>query len=278
VLREDVLIVNDGPALDGVELHTKFGASETTAVVGALAAGTITRLEAVLLDVPETIGSAEVELSVRHGDRLVGENRYPVQVVDLTAVGLRVATVGESSVESVITRAGATVADLDSCDVFVVGEGMLDGSSAALASEHLRAGGAVLVLAQPAEAAQRFPIDVQIEDLATEWGSTPFVFTTESNGLASLPVNTVLTTEIVEVAPNAVLTSITGLTDAFVGVVKPPPGPIVGAVVGRAQVSGGVLTFCQLSLIEAATRLDPLARALVADLLRLAVTRSGSES
>ena len=31
------------------------------------------------------------------------------------------------------------------------------------------------------------------------------------------------------------------------------------------------------ALIEAATRLDPLARALVADLLRLAVTRSGSE-
>ena len=97
-------------------------------------------------------------------------------------------------------------------------------------------------------------------------------------GVPLLPVNTVLTTEILEVAPNAVLTSITGLTDVFVGVVKPPPGPIVGAVVGRAQVSGGVLTFCQLSLIEAATRLDPLARALVADLLRLAATRSGSES
>jgi hypothetical protein len=278
VLHEDVLIVNDGPAVDDVELHTKLGASETTTIVGPLPEGSVTRVDAVQLDVPETIGSMEIELSVRHGETLIGENRYPIQIVDLTGVDLRVATLGDSIVESVITRAGATVADLDSCDVFVVGEGMLDISSAALVSEHLRTGGAVLVLAQDAEAAQWLPIDAQIEDLATEWGSTPFVFTTGSNGLASLPVNTVLTTEILEVAPNAVLTSITGLTDAFVGVVKPPPGPIVGAVVGQAQVSSGVLTFCQLSLIEAATRLDPLARALVGDLLRLAVTRSGIES
>jgi hypothetical protein len=275
VLIEDVLVVNDGPGIDGVDLHLRLGASETTRAVGSLEAASVTRIDAVRLEVPDAAGAVELELAVRHGGVVLAENRYSVQVVRLAPVGLRVSTVGSPVLDAALVREGAVVGDPQHCDLLVVGEAVLDEAVAAVVRERLRGGGATLVLAQPAEAASLFPMHAEMTDLATEWGSTPFVFTTGAVGLPSLPRETVLTTEILEVAPEAVLTSVGGLAKVVVGVLKPPPGAVVGAVVGRSDVAEGVLTFCQLPLTDAASRSDPLARALLADVLRLGVDGGG---
>jgi hypothetical protein len=275
VLVEDVLVVNDGPGIDGVDLHVRLGASETTRAVGSLAAATVTRIDAVRLEVPDAPGPVELELAVRHGDGVLAENRYLVPVVHLAPVELRASPVGSPALDAALVREGVVLGDPQDCDVLVVGEGMLDEAVAAVVRERLRGGGATLVLGQPAEAAPLFPVHAEMADFATEWGSTPFVFTTGAAGLPSLPRETVLTTEILEVAPEAVLTSVGGLGKVVVGVLKPPPGGVVGAVVGQSNVGEGVLTFCQLPLINAASRSDPLARALLADVLRLAADSGG---
>src|SRR5258708_27710003 len=92
-------------------------------------------------------------------------------------------------------------------------------------------------------------------ELATEWGSTPFVFTTSANDLASLPAQTILTTEILEATPTAVWTLLGGAgthVETLVGVLKPYPAQVTGIVVGRVRVHGGTLTLCQLPVAAGA--------------------------
>jgi hypothetical protein len=57
-------------------------------------------------------------------------------------------------------------------------------------------------------------------------------------------------------------------------VLKPPPGELLGTVVGRVPVGPGLLTVCQLPLTDAAQGGDPLALALLSDLLRWPASRA----
>jgi len=107
-------------------------------------------------------------------------------------------------------------------------------------------------------------------DLRTEWGSTPFIFTTDAPGLPSLPSRTVLTTEILEATPNVVWNVDAGTSfagETVVGVLKPPPDPVVGTIVGRRPIGDGSLTVCQLPLTEVAATGNALGVALLTELV-----------
>jgi len=72
-------------------------------------------------------------------------------------------------------------------------------------------------------------------------------------------------------SPDYVYTDLGGgpfAVETAVAVLKPPPGRLLGTVVGRMPVGPGLLTVCQLPLADAALEGDPLARALISDLLR----------
>jgi hypothetical protein len=200
---------------------------------------------------------------------------HTVAAASLSELPLK-AVVGDGALERALGLAGV-VTGVGDGDLVVVSEGALDANSAAIVSQSLRHGRNVLLLAQPATSSGFLPIPAAMTDLTTQWGSTPFVFTTDVAGLASLPAKTVLTTEILEVTPDAVWTTVAGefvAVETIVGVLKPPPEPVLGTVVGRLPVAEGWLTFCQLPLIESISAGSALAVALLGELVAYA---EGSE-
>jgi hypothetical protein len=117
------------------------------------------------------------------------------------------------------------------------------------------------------------PCAAEMADLATEWGSTPFLFTTSAAGIAALPSHTVLTTEILEATPTAIWTALGGegtAVETVVGSFKPYPGETAGTVVGRLRVQAGTLTVCQLPVTGVDSSAGALARALIGDVINYA--------
>jgi hypothetical protein len=136
-------------------------------------------------------------------------------------------------------------------------------------------GGSVVVLAQvelPQELADA--LEMELTSLATEWGSTPFVFTNGTAELVpSLPARRVLATELLSATPEHVYTRFGERRDSTVcavGILKVPPAPIDGLVVGRRAVLGGRLTVCQLPLAAGVVAGDALCTGLLVDLLSCA--------
>jgi hypothetical protein len=80
----------------------------------------------------------------------------------------------------------------------------------------------------------------------------------------------VVTTEILEATPDVVWNAHAGASfaaETIVGVLKPPPDPVVGTIVGRRSVGDGSLTVCQLPLTEAAAVRGALGVALLGELV-----------
>jgi hypothetical protein len=166
-------------------------------------------------------------------------------------------------------------------DLLVVPEGSLATEIGPLVRTWLEAGGNALLLAQQGSGDLPFPIVLRLVDLATAWGSTPFIFTTSQPALTCLPGRSVLTTELLSMAPEFVFTRVGDepfAAETAIGVLKPPPDPIVGTVVGRAPVLKGWLTVCQLPLTEQAMAGDPLCSALLCDLLLWAAAGHSNDS
>jgi hypothetical protein len=131
----------------------------------------------------------------------------------------------------------------------------------------LAAGERVVLLAQQPRAARHLPVPAAAAELATEWGSTPFLFTTDAPTREVLPRRRVLTTELLSVSPTAAWTNLAGLPWAeqtFVGVMKPYPARLTGTVLGRSGVGGGTLWLCQLPLCAAVNAGDPAAAGILA--------------
>ena len=108
---------------------------------------------------------------------------------------------------------------------------------------------------------RHLPVPGTAVDVATAWGSTPFLFTGPTT-LPGLPPTTVLTTHLMATAVDVVWSSLDA-SQTLVGLWKPAPGPVSGTVVGQVDR----LWLCQLSL-EAADDPDTAA-ALLAVLLVL---------
>ncbi|HLL66882.1 MAG TPA: glycoside hydrolase family 2 TIM barrel-domain containing protein [Micromonosporaceae bacterium] len=267
-------IANDGPPLQDVELRLRFGHSgvdEPGLHVPELPGHRAVRVGSVTLAAPDVPGNHDLLLSLYARGELVAENRYPIHVVtpspSSTRYPLRV--LGATS-RAALADVGALPTD---GGPLVVGEGELDAQAGADAARTLAAGGTVVVLAQRPEAADHYPIDVELAPVDTAWGSSTFHFTTDSGALPSLPRRNLLVGEESTVQATSVLASVDGAvfpSEPVVIAYKPVPGAITGTVVGRHQVGDGRLLLCQYRLVEPARRGDAAARALLGDLVRWA--------
>jgi hypothetical protein len=232
-------------------------------------------------------GDVKLNLEVWHGNGHLGDNYYP-----LRAVGRRQSTVpfwlaspGPALLERLLVEAGSVPIEASTAragrDLLVVPEGSLTTELGLVVSRRLEEGGNALLLSQRDAGDLPLPIELRLVDLATAWGSTPFIFTTSQPGLTCLAASSVLATELLSIAPEFVFTQVGNgpfAVETAVGVLKPPPDGIVGTVVGRAPVLAGWLTVCQLPLTEQAAAGDPLCGALVCDLLNWAGVGSNQGS
>jgi hypothetical protein len=271
LFEDEVLVVNDGPALEGCRLNVRLGDRAIELDIGVIEAHSVTGPIAVEVDAPPMAGTTQLELAITSGGERYGDNEYPLHVVaspSSSKLPLK-AIVGDTALERALQRAGIDTVVGDG-DLLVVTEGALDESAAEIVAQSLRRGRNVLLLAQPAAVSGLLSLQAALTDLTTQWGSTPFLFTTDAVGLASLPAQRVLTTELLEVTPDAVWTVTPGgdfPVETIVGVLKPPPEPVLGTVVGRLRVGEGWLTVCQLPLIESIAAGSALAAALLRELV-----------
>nr|MDQ3758075.1 hypothetical protein [Actinomycetota bacterium] len=139
--------------------------------------------------------------------------------------------------------------------------------------ERLDAGDTVVVLAQELGAVEAYPVEVEMAEVATAWGSTVFHFTTDHGALPCLPRRNVLVSEDSTIRATTVVGSIGdgAFPDTPVVVAyKPVPGALTGTVVGSHGVGTGRLILCQYRVVERVQQRDAAARALLGDLLRWA--------
>ena len=270
----ELVIVNDGPAVTGAEVLIQLGRAEWRGHVDLPAQG-ITAGRPVSLPCGSPPGTAKLELTVRHRGDVLAATSYPLRVVERPpAARVRVAVHGDARARDVLSEAGAAVIAADDAspgrNPLVIGERSLSAGAAAAAS-WLGCGGSVLLLAQEEPGPLPLPAPIRLSSLDTAWGSTPFIFTAGEPALTALPQAAVLASELLSASPDYVYTDLGGrpfATETAVAVLKPPPGELLGTVVGQVAVGPGLLTVCQLPLTDAALVGDPLALALLSDLLR----------
>jgi hypothetical protein len=273
----ELVIVNDGPAVSGAEVLIRLGRAEWRGQVDLPAHGS-TAGRPVSLACGSPTGAAKLELTVRHRGDVIAATSYPLRVVERPpATTMRVAVHGDARARDVLSEAGAAVIAADDAspgrDPLVIGERSLSAGAAAAAS-WLGCGGSVLLLAQEEPGPLPLPAPIRLSSLDTAWGSTPFIFTTGEPALTALPQAAVLASELLSASPDYVYTDSGGrpfATETAIAVLKPPPGELLGTVVGRTTVDRGLLTVCQLPLTDPALAGDPLALALLSDLLRWSV-------
>lgn len=277
MLQAPLHVSNDGPALDEVVLEVRFGETapatsvdhllqldsrdlplrtvaerfrETVSItwLGQVAGWTATSYPPIEVAAPEVPGNHDLVLRLRAGDIEVAENRYPIHVVPAADPEL----VGGP---------------------MVVAEDALDAATGAEARRRLEAGDVVVILAQPIEAEEHYPVPVELEALTSVWGSTVFRFTTDHGAVPSLPRRAVLVAEDSTVQSASVVSRIEGRQFPDTPVViayKPVPGAMTGTVLGAHAVGAGRLVMCQYRLRERAASGDAAARALLAEILRWA--------
>ncbi|WP_329241141.1 hypothetical protein OG417_41675 [Actinoallomurus sp. NBC_01490] len=259
-----VSVANDGPALTGVTIEAGLRGRTVRYGPVDLPAHTASEVATVRVPAPEVTGTHELTVRLT-GDGVTAVNRYPLHVVSAEPARVAVRLAGDAD-----GLAGAEIVT-DGAAPLVVAEGALDAGSGALVAESLSAGRPVLVLAQDADRARHLPVPAELTEVATAWGSTPFLFTTGELAVPALPPATVLSTEPMTIVPDAVWTR---LGDGpfpehlIAGMWKPFPDEIAGAVVGETHVGPGRLLVCQFPLLAAVREGDPMARAVLADLLR----------
>jgi hypothetical protein len=278
----ELVIVNDGPAITGAEVVIQLGDARWQGHADLPAHG-ITPGRQVSLPCQVPPGQAQLDLTVRWQGQTLAASSYPIRVVaspvpaSRVPAGVPVTVLGDSRTRDALRSAGASIIagggeERDpGLGLLVIGEGALDAEATRAAAGWLGRGGAVLLLAQRDPGLLGLPVPIRLSSLDTAWGSTPFVFTTAEPAIEALPPAAVLASELLTASPDYVYTDLGGRPFApatAVGVLKPPPGELLGTVVGQLAVADGLLTVCQLPLADAAREGDPLALALIGDLLR----------
>jgi len=280
-LEGELVVVNDGPAVKDAELVVELGTTQHREHVSLLPGHAVTAVSAVTLPCTAPPGAATLTVTLRKNDLVLGSNTYPIRVVHIATPGTAVTALPhDDGVRNLLRTAAAAPTDPAGAKpqrhLLVIGEGALDAEAAEFATDWLRRAGHVLLLAQHDPGMVRLPLPARLSSLDTAWGSTSFIFTTEEPALASLPRRAVLASELLSTAPEYVYTDIAGgpfASETAVAVLKPPPARLLGTVIGRMPAEAGQLTVCQLPLADAAQGGDPLAIALIGDLLRWASRR-----
>ena len=263
-----VSVANDGPALTGVTLEVELCGHTVRHGPVDLPAHTASSVTTVHVTAPEAAGTHELLVHLTGPDGPVAANRYPLHVVAAAPAVVRVRLLGDAA--GPLAAAGASVED-DAALPVVVAEDSLDDKIGETLATALAAGTPVLVLAQDAPRARHLPVPAELTDVATAWGSTPFLFTTGEAAVPALPPATVLTTEPMPIVPDVVWTRLGdgAFPESVVaGLFKPFPDEISGTIVGETHVGPGRLVVCQFRLLDAVRRGDPMATAVLADLLR----------
>ncbi|MBD0330020.1 MAG: hypothetical protein ICV64_07950 [Thermoleophilia bacterium] len=264
-LRVGLHVVNDGPALADVEVEVDGEHIR----VGELAAYAPTHLGDVTIALPPSPGPHGVGLRLRSRGALLAENAYPLRLVAPSPAEVDVRLVGDEPAAAALLAVGARVG---ARGPLVVAEGALDRSTLARVREHLHAGGTAVVLAQPADAACSYPVEFEFAGADTSIGPG-FPFTTDDT-LTAFPPRRMLAGEDATIRARSLAVRVDGA--------RFPKRPLVarhwahgstGTVVGVHPVAAGRLVFCQFALADAVGAGDPVARALLADLLRLAACR-----
>ena len=260
-----VLVAHDEPGTPDVVVRVSVGGRVVSEVAGRLPAHAPFDLGEVVVPLPAEPGRCSLELVVDGAGPQALVNRYEVHVLERPAGDRQVRLAGSPADAAALAAAGLRVDD--ERGPLVVGEGALSGAVAGFVVEELDAGHAVLVLAQPAGALAHLPVALTAVDVATEWGSTPFLYTGDEPVLRAAEPGTVLTTELLTVVPDVVVRStLPGLRTA-VGMYKPFPDEIDGVAVGSVPVGAGRLWLCQLPVVAAAAQDDPTAVRVLADLV-----------
>ncbi len=203
------------------------------------------------------------------------DNRYRVHVFARPVAEYAVSVLGSAADAAALAAAGAAAGENG---LLVVGEGALSAQTGPAVEQALRAGRDVLVLAQDATAAPHLPVPAVMVDVATEWGSLPYVFSTDESVLGAVPAGTVVTTELLSITARVVYRTLDGARwpqRLVLGMYKPAPNGLTGTVVGALPVHHGRLWLCQLPIVAAALRDDPTAVATLADLLGAAAAAGG---
>ncbi|MDQ6686313.1 MAG: hypothetical protein M3Z50_01650 [Actinomycetota bacterium] len=261
-------------AMDGVMHHQQ--------TVRLTATG-VTDLRAVALRAPDTPGDVQLEIvltsSADHAPDAKIANSYTLHVLpppSAPAVGIEL--IGDAGRHALAALGVRLVTD-DPQALLVIDEDALTAETAGLVADALRAGRTVMCLAQPVTAAAHLPVAATAVNIATEWGSTPFLFTTGDPALSAFGPRRVLTTEALSIAPEVVWTQLDGSPWAprtLVGLFKPYPGALTGTLIGSIPVGAGRLWLCQLPVVSAAERGRRVADSLLAELLTLAAVEPSS--
>jgi hypothetical protein len=266
----------DVSGLDPSEVEARFTESVTGVRLAQVPAYTAQGVGAVGVRAPHITGNHDLIVTLRAGGAVVAENRYPIHVVAEAAAPYDVQVAGEAggALRAVGARPGTQ-------GPLVVAEHRLDAEVGAEVRRRLGAGETVLMLAQPPEAAEHYPLPTEVAPVETEWGSSVFHFTTDSGALPSLPRRNMLVAEESTIQARSVIVRMGAGSfpdEPVVIAYKPVPGSITGWVVGAQGVGPGWLVCCQYRLTARAAAGDAAARALLADLVRWAAApRAGTE-
>lgn len=269
-VRAPLHVANDGPGLADVDVEVALGGASQHVPVGDLPPYRPKHVADLEIAAPSAPGEHDLVLRLRAGSSVVAQNRYPIHVVARGEAAAAVRLVGGGAAAAALEAIGARIADRGPT---VVGEDALDATVAPVVRERLSRGEAVLLLAQAPEAAASFPLPARMVPVETRWGSTDFRFTTDDEALSALPRRAVLAAEDATLQVRAVVAEIGGRAfpeRALVAVFKPDPGALTGTLVGVDRVGDGRLVFSQYRLAERAVAGDAAARALLAELVRLA--------
>jgi hypothetical protein len=294
-------VANDGPQLEDVEISVYFSGSARTRSVEELVAVDARRLSLsaalarftesdwalrigslpgyrcvragrAIVAAPDVTGSHDLVLELRAGGHTIASNRYPIHVVKAAAAAVDVRLLGgDGTTAAAVAKVGATC--VENGGIAVVSEGGLDATAAKEARAALAVGETVVVLAQTPDQAPLYPGNVLLTTVETRWGSSVFHFTTEDGSIPTLPRQAVLVAEDSTVQALSALTRIDGTLfpqDPVVIAYKPAPRSLVGTILGSHRTGGGRMIICQYRLSRPAAGGDGAARALLADLLRMA--------
>lgn len=159
----------------------------------------------------------------------------------------------------------------DTAPVLLVGEDAI-GKIGRTLHDHLARGHTAVVLAQSASDLSDYPAATALDHVRTEWGGTPFRYTTDTPGIAAFTPRTVLHVHDADIAPDTLLRTDAPIRYACVGVLKPPPLPARGLVLGAIEVGGGIIIVCQYRLHDPLLRGSATAHSVLTDVVELAHT------
>lgn len=219
---------------------------------------------------PPTVGENVVRLEVRDvEDETSWVSEYPVIVhppVPSTPVVMN--SIDPLAAELIASTPGWSHSN--EARLLLVGEGAWTQVQDA-ADTHLRSGGVALVMAQGANHSGH-PAAKRLEPIRSEWGGTPFRYTTDTPVVAAFPHRAVLDLHDADIAPDAVVVTSVAPSTVAVGVFKPPPRPAAGLVLGAVPVGRGIVVVCQYRLHNRAMAGGATARAVLDDVVRWAAT------